>query len=70
MGGQFNFYKSTAMILTKMFRYLQLIADEPKLQISNKCFIYCPAEDKAEATIFGIKPQDNRKLEISYKRDN
>jgi len=32
------------------------------LQISNKCFIHCPAEAKAEAIIFSSKLQDEHKL--------
>jgi len=32
--------------------------------ISNKCFIHCPAEDKAEGIIFRFKLQDEGKLEI------
>jgi len=32
------------------------------MMISNKCFIHCPAEAKAEAIIFSSKLQDEHKL--------
>jgi len=35
-----------------------------QVDISNKCFIHCPAEDKAKTTIFGFELQDEQKLEI------
>jgi hypothetical protein len=35
----------------------------------DKSFIHCPAEDKAEATIFGFKPQDEYKPGLA-ERDN
>jgi hypothetical protein len=37
--------------------------------ILDKSFIHCPAEDKAEATIFGFKPQDEYKPGLA-ERDN
>jgi hypothetical protein len=39
------------------------------LMILDKSFIHCPAEDKAEATIFGFKPQDEYKPGLA-ERDN
>jgi len=32
--------------------------------ISNKCFIHCPAADKAEIIIFWFELQDERKRKI------
>jgi len=40
-----------------------------KILILDKSFIHCPAEDKAEATIFGFKPQDEYKPGLA-ERDN
>ena len=33
--------------------------------ISNKCFIHCPAEDKAAPIIYWPELQEERKLEIT-----
>jgi len=35
------------------------------LQISNKCFIHCPAEDKAETIIYWSKLQDEHKMDYT-----
>ncbi len=32
--------------------YIQPVTSEPQLTIANKCFIYCPADDNAEAIIY------------------
>ena len=38
-------------------------SEKPKIvNISNKCFIHCPAEDKAEIIIYWSKLQDEHKL--------
>ena len=34
------------------FVHLANICNQSNLQVSNKCFIHCPAEDKAETIIY------------------
>jgi len=42
-----------ALIHSKFYCDISKIrANGPQLKIANKCFIHCPAEDKAETIIF------------------
>jgi hypothetical protein len=51
IGLQFKSYLYSQLV-KKSGHYMLSPAIFSKFKISNKCFIHCPAEDKAEAIIF------------------